>query len=104
MVAAAGWRLDWSGLDPQDNVNRLRSNGVDALTILMDEQAYASYEKYGAWTDQRGQSIPCSPRKLLPYLGGVGTGHVRASDGSRLGSACAASSRSASRCRSRAIW
>ncbi|MDQ4039749.1 MAG: DUF2220 family protein [Actinomycetota bacterium] len=63
--------LYWGDIDAAgyEIVNCLRSNGVDALTILMDEQTYASYEKYGAWTDHRGQSIPCSPRKLLPHLG-----------------------------------
>ena len=34
----------------------------------MDQQAYDAYERFGAWTDEKGKPIPCSPRKPLPTL------------------------------------
>ncbi|WP_349876285.1 Wadjet anti-phage system protein JetD domain-containing protein [Micromonospora sp. HUAS YX12] len=60
----------WGDIDAAgfEIVNNLRTNGVDIQTILMDQQAYDAYERFGAWTDEKGKPIPCSPRKPLPTL------------------------------------
>jgi len=49
-------------------VNDLRAAGINANTMLMDFPTYEAYEKYGAWTDERGRPVPCSPRRNLPAL------------------------------------
>jgi hypothetical protein len=49
-------------------VNDLRTAGIQADTILMDFATYEAYEKYGAWTDDKGRPVPCSPRRQLPAL------------------------------------
>ena len=49
-------------------VNDLRVAGVNAATILMNYATYEAYEQYGAWTDDKGKPIPCSPRRNLPAL------------------------------------
>lgn len=32
----------------------------------MDYATYEEYEQYGAWTDEKGKPVPCSPRRQLP--------------------------------------
>jgi hypothetical protein len=49
-------------------VNDLRTKGIDVETMLMDYDTYEAYEHYGAWTDERGRPVPCSPRRPLPAL------------------------------------
>ncbi len=49
-------------------VNNLRTNGIRAETILMDQTTYEEYERFGAWTDEKGKPIPCAPRRTLPAL------------------------------------
>jgi len=49
-------------------VNDLRVAGVDAATMLMNYATYEAYEQYGAWTDDKGKPIPCSPGRNLPAL------------------------------------
>ena len=80
--AAAGllpqipWLIDvprvvyWGDIDAAgyEIVNRLRSNGVTLDTMLMGFDTYYAYEKYGAWTDDKGKHIACSPRKPLLLL------------------------------------
>jgi hypothetical protein len=34
----------------------------------MDYATYTAYEKYGAWTDDRGRPIPCARRRNLTEL------------------------------------
>jgi hypothetical protein len=34
----------------------------------MDYATYTAYEQYGAWTDDTGRPVPCSPRRYLPAL------------------------------------
>jgi hypothetical protein len=60
----------WGDIDAKGLciVNDLRVAGVHATTILMDYTAYETYERYGAWTDDKGKPIPCSPRRSLPAL------------------------------------
>jgi hypothetical protein len=36
--------------------------------MLMDYATYEAYEQYGAWTDEKGRPIACSPRRALPEL------------------------------------
>jgi len=49
-------------------VNDLRIAGIQAATILVDYATYEAYEQYGAWTDDKGKPVPCSPRRQLPAL------------------------------------
>jgi hypothetical protein len=49
-------------------VNDLRIAGINADTMLMDYATYETYEQYGAWTDEKGRPIPCSPQRNLPAL------------------------------------
>jgi hypothetical protein len=49
-------------------VNDLRTAGIGVSTMLMDYGTYEAYEQYGAWTDEKGRPIPCSPRRNLPAL------------------------------------
>jgi hypothetical protein len=60
----------WGDIDAKGPciVNDLRVAGVRATTILMDYAAYEAYERYGAWIDDKGKPIPCSPRRSLPAL------------------------------------
>jgi hypothetical protein len=60
----------WGDMDAAgyEIVDRLRGNGLPVRTILMDFDAYTAYERYGAWTDDRGQPLPRSPRKELAFL------------------------------------
>ncbi|MCZ2813712.1 DUF2220 family protein [Modestobacter sp. VKM Ac-2979] len=60
----------WGDIDADgyEIVDALRRNGLPLTTILMDQDAYTAYERYGAWTDDRGNPIPCAPRKNLPNL------------------------------------
>jgi hypothetical protein len=62
--------LYWGDIDAvgYEIVDRLRGNGLPVQTILMDLDTYTAYERYGAWTDDRGQPLPCLPRKDLPRL------------------------------------
>ena len=41
---------------------------MDVDTMLMDYATYEAYEQYGAWTDERGKPVPCSPRYPNPAL------------------------------------
>jgi hypothetical protein len=47
-------------------VNDLRTAGVNADTILMDFATYETYEQYGAWADDKGRPVTCTPRRNLP--------------------------------------
>jgi hypothetical protein len=60
----------WGDIDAKGLciVNDLRTAGVDADTMLMDYATYEAYEQYGAWTDEKGRPVPCSPRRNLPAL------------------------------------
>ncbi|WFF08070.1 DUF2220 family protein [Micromonospora sp. WMMD1076] len=60
----------WGDIDAAgiEIVNNLRTNGINAQTILMDQETYDAYERFGAWTDEKGKPIPCSQRKPLPAL------------------------------------
>jgi hypothetical protein len=60
----------WGDIDAAgfEIVNRLRANGIQTRTILMDRPTYTEYERFGAWTDERGNPIKCSPRKALTCL------------------------------------
>jgi hypothetical protein len=60
----------WGDIDAAgfEIVNNLRVSGMNVQTILMDQQTYDTYERFGAWTDEKGKPIPCSPRRPLPAL------------------------------------
>lgn len=60
----------WGDIDADgyEIVDQFRGNGLPVTTMLMDQAAYTAYERYGAWTDDRGNPITCSPRKDLPFL------------------------------------
>jgi hypothetical protein len=60
----------WGDIDADgyEIVDRLRGNGLPVITILMDCDTYTAYERYGSWTDDRGDPIACSSRKDLPFL------------------------------------
>jgi hypothetical protein len=60
----------WGDIDAKGLciVNDLRVAGIDAASILMDYATYEAYEQYGAWTDDKGKPVPCSPRRSLPAL------------------------------------
>lgn len=60
----------WGDIDAAgfEIVNNLRTNGIHVQTILMGQQTYDTYERFGAWTDDKGKPIPCSPRRPLPAL------------------------------------
>lgn len=49
-------------------VNSLRLAGIDVDTMLMNFATYEAYEQYGAWTDDKGKPVPCSPRRNLAAL------------------------------------
>jgi hypothetical protein len=60
----------WGDIDARGLciVNDLRVAGVNASTMLMDYATYEAYEQFGAWTDEKGRPVPCSPRRALPEL------------------------------------
>jgi hypothetical protein len=60
----------WGDIDAKGLciVNDLRTAKVNVTTILMDYATYEAYEQYGAWTDDKGKPLPCSPRRNLPLL------------------------------------
>lgn len=60
----------WGDIDAKGLciVNDLRTGGIDVDTMLMDYATYEAYEQYGAWTDERGKPVPCSPRYPNPAL------------------------------------
>jgi hypothetical protein len=60
----------WGDIDAKGLciVNDLRTKGIKVDTVLMDNATYEAYEKYGAWTDEKGKTIPCSSRRSLPSL------------------------------------
>ncbi|WP_280443456.1 Wadjet anti-phage system protein JetD domain-containing protein [Nocardia brasiliensis] len=60
----------WGDIDAAgyEIVHRFRSGGLDIVTLLMDDNAYSTYERYGASVDERGRPIPCAKRKPLPRL------------------------------------
>jgi hypothetical protein len=60
----------WGDIDASgfEIVNRLRSNGVQASSILMDRYTFESYQRFGATTDKHGNQLVCAPRKKLAYL------------------------------------
>jgi hypothetical protein len=60
----------WGDIDAKGLciVNDLRVAGVDAVSILMDYPTYEAYERYGAWTDDKGKPVPSSPRRTLLAL------------------------------------
>jgi hypothetical protein len=49
-------------------VNDLRAAGISVDTMLMDYATYETYERFGAWTDEKGKPIACSRRRKLPAL------------------------------------
>jgi hypothetical protein len=69
-LAAVPRIVYWGDIDADgyEIVDALRRNGLPVTTILMDSDAYTAYERYGAWTDDRGNPIPYSPRKDLNHL------------------------------------
>lgn len=69
-VRAADHVLYWGDMDARgyEIVNALRANGVPARTVLMDLTTYHAYERFGAWTDTKGDSLTCRTRKALPLL------------------------------------
>lgn len=60
----------WGDIDAKGLciVNDLRTGGINVDTMLMDYATYEAYEQYGAWTDERGKPVPCSPRYPNPAL------------------------------------
>jgi hypothetical protein len=60
----------WGDIDAKGLriVNDLHTKGIKVDTVLMDYATYEAYEKFGAWTDEKGKTIPCSPRRSLPAL------------------------------------
>jgi hypothetical protein len=60
----------WGDIDAKGLciVNDLRTAGIDVDTMLMDYATYEAYEQYGAWTDEKGRPVPCSPRRNLLAL------------------------------------
>lgn len=60
----------WGDIDAAgfEIVNNLRANGIRVHTVLMDQQTYDTYERFGAWTDEKGKPIPCSSWRRLPAL------------------------------------
>lgn len=60
----------WGDIDARGLciVNDLRVKGIGVDTMLMDYATYEAYEQYGAWTDEKGKPVPCSPRRPLPAL------------------------------------
>jgi hypothetical protein len=49
-------------------VNRLRANGLPVGTVLMDPEAYDTYARFGAATDDKGKPLPCPVREPLDHL------------------------------------
>lgn len=61
-IDAAQMRLSMvNGSSPAVAPTRRASAPVDYAT-------YEAYEQYGAWTDDKGKPVPCSPRRQLPAL------------------------------------
>ncbi|HEY4269490.1 MAG TPA: Wadjet anti-phage system protein JetD domain-containing protein [Galbitalea sp.] len=60
----------WGDIDASgfEILNRLRSNGVQAESILMDRDTFESYQRFGATTDTHGNPLVRSPRKTLACL------------------------------------
>jgi hypothetical protein len=69
-IAACPRTMYWGDIDAAGLaiVNDLRIAGIQADTILMDYATCEAYEQYGAWTDDKGKPVPCSPRRQLPAL------------------------------------
>lgn len=69
-IANARHVLYWGDIDARgyEILNTLRSNGIDATSILMDLDAFTTYERFGAMTEANGAFVPCRTRKPLPHL------------------------------------
>ncbi|MBN7438511.1 hypothetical protein IUS38_23275 [Mycobacteroides abscessus subsp. abscessus] len=60
----------WGDIDSAgyEIVNTLRASDLAVTTILMDQDTYDRYERFGTSTDHHGKPLPCRPRKTLPTL------------------------------------
>jgi len=63
----------------------------------MDYATYQAYEQYGAWTDDKGKPVPCSPGGSCPCWHPANDTSATCSPTDR-GRESAASSRNVSRC------
>ncbi|MFI7055475.1 Wadjet anti-phage system protein JetD domain-containing protein [Streptosporangium canum] len=69
-IAQAGRVVYWGDMDAAglEIVNSYRGCGLTVDTILMDLPSYEVYERFGAITDARGESLAVPVRKALPHL------------------------------------
>ncbi|MFF0270009.1 Wadjet anti-phage system protein JetD domain-containing protein [Kribbella sp. NPDC004536] len=75
-VASFPWILDastivyWGDIDAYgfEILNGYRSDGIPAISMLMDADTYATYEPFGTNTDAKGNPIEPSDPKPLPEL------------------------------------
>lgn len=69
-VHAARQIIYWGDIDATGYVllHRYRSNGLPVTSMLMDHGTYDTYERYGAWTDEKKAPVPCRPRESLTLL------------------------------------
>ena len=69
-LAAVPAIVYWGDIDADgyEIVHALRDGGLPVTTILMDGAAYTGYERFGAWTDDKGAPIGCADRQDLHRL------------------------------------
>ena len=62
--------LYWGDIDTDgfECLNSLRAAGIPARSILMDEDTYAAYERFGSWTDSAGKPLNGTGPKPLRHL------------------------------------
>jgi hypothetical protein len=62
--------LYWGDIDSDgfECLNSLRAAGIPAESILMDQDTYAAYERYGSWTDSAGKPLNGAGPKPLQHL------------------------------------
>lgn len=69
-ITAAPLVVYWGDMDAAglSIVNNLRLKGLPVRTILMDRITYDTYERFGAWTDEKGDKLGCPPRRAADAL------------------------------------
>jgi hypothetical protein len=69
-IANAQVVVYWGDMDAAgyEIVDRLRTAGLDAQTVLMDQAAYDMYERFGTNVDEHGRPIPIRDRKACLSL------------------------------------
>lgn len=59
--------IDLAGLEILDE---FRVSGVDAVSMLMDMETYAAYQRYGTKLDAKGKPVRSVPRRVISKLDG----------------------------------